>query len=265
MNTFEQGATVYLLDGRECEYVATANDRHIVRPIYDTDQGPWLGQDEIVSGVFVNPPTERLQAEVRDLEDKIAALRASHMEATREVSDSEREVKQRIARLAKFKTLERIEDYIEGRITHFVVTHEYGLSVEVQTADEALKTVDRYVSKDMRLLCLFGNTKGDFTWRVNRWSDGSGSWEEKQPFCSEGEAIEYAREICRDRLAAAVSQTHTGQWGSLFDSCRKLGLVIPQAMLDRHQADQQAGAKKAVEDAKAKLAQAEARLAEVTP
>lgn len=260
------GSRVFLLNGRECEYVAAAGAIHLVAQVYETEYGDELGSPFTADRVFSEPPTEKLHAEVSDLTNKVAALRQQHWSLASEIRDSERSNKERIKNLSRYKALELIEDFVEGRITHCVITSEYGRKVEVKPISEALKKDDRY-DRGMKLLSLFGGSNGELTWRRNRYSDGSGSgWNECEPFCSESAAMEKAKEILCT-YAAEVLADERKAWSYANDvltSMAAIGMEAPQELANLMDEMRKSSATAAVEKARKQLEDAEAALAQVS-
>lgn len=260
---FKAGDTVYTLDGRQVEYVGAAGPRHLVAELYETDQGDYRGQEFIADAVFAVPPTLKLHAEVKELEEKANALRLQIWEAQTEAREAEKDNANRLKYLAKFAPLKRVEDFVNGKITHCVMTTEYGRGVSVMTVADALRQPDKY-DRDMKLLSLFGGSKGDLQWRVNRYSDGSGSgWTDCEPFCSEEEAKERAIEILNGRIAE--EETANKVWGRdvMIQCAETLGVPVPEWLLTRHTEAVRLNAEKAVETKRAELAKAEEALAAV--
>lgn len=186
--TFEAGATVYLLSGRECEYVSAAGNQHVVAPLYDTEYGPETRDHKLVDRVYREAPSEKLASEVLALETRLADLKAQIRDGETVVREFERDAVARKARLTAHAGLQRLDDFIAGRITHFAMVG-YDPPYRIDTFDQALKPSESECrTRSLRLLSLFGGTNGDLTWNINRWSDGSGSWNECIPCTSYQEA-----------------------------------------------------------------------------
>ncbi|WP_295810337.1 hypothetical protein [uncultured Nitratireductor sp.] len=207
-NQFKVGRAYWLRDGREVEYLARTDDgKHVVAPIIEleTYEGYEVGRGpaEFTSELFTKPPVEKrseqiasLQAEVRDLENRKTKLYS-------ECLHSERDTRARLDRLKKFEGLERIEDFVEGRITH-VVIEAYGDTIyDVLPLDDLQQYDSGYSRKPegIKLISLFGKTNGDLQWKVNAWRDGSGSWRTILPCASDEEARQARRNLIQAGLS----------------------------------------------------------------
>lgn len=146
------------------------------------------GETFFTEEVFETAPRHLYDVEIQRLKDEETRLDALLAEKRGEVLATERDLVQRLAKLKKFKGLERIEDFIEGRITH-VVTKEYD-DWKIQLLSEFEADDDGWSRKPcgLRLISLFGKSGGDLAWKVNDYKDGSGSWKEMIPCASEDEA-----------------------------------------------------------------------------
>ncbi len=258
--TFNAGETVFTLGGQEVEYVASAGSKHLVRPIYDTDHGSWAGDEFIADVVFKTPPTEKLHAEVKELEAKLHGLRAQAWEAQREVRDAEAPAASRMKELAKLEPLKRLEDFIAGRITHFVETSDYSYGVRVVTFKEAMEKEGRY-DRGFRLLSLFGSSNGDLAFRVNRYSDGSGLWTDSEPFCTEEDALDRARQIVLEKSDKAMRENRIHNLSETIKCAETLGVTLPKEHINAYNACMREAVAKFVVEAEKKLAEAQARLA----
>jgi hypothetical protein len=258
---FQSGERVFLLDGREAEYVSPAgHQRHVIAPIYETDYGDHAGNPEVVGTVCREPPTAKLHAEVEALQARAGELRQQIMDSQRELRDAEVAHTTRLKKLAQFKALERVEDFVEKRITHFVVTQEYGSAVEVVPLDKFIDPEGR--NRDVRLLCLFGRSNGDLLWRMNRYYDGSGGWTDAAPCTSEDEAIAQAAAEIRARIETAMQTTEfVWKWTDLRKSAAKYGVEFPADLAQRMDQHALKNAADAVAKRREELAAAEAQLA----
>lgn len=201
---FKVGMELYTRDGRRVELLAvTKEDTYVVSQVlriegYDGDYEYHRGETTFETELFKAAP-------VAIVDEKLVAAEKRLREVERECStrvsaavNAEREVKDRLAKLAKYKGLERLEDFIEGKYTHFVI--ERYSQFEIKGKDAALDQGDTY-DKRIRLLSLHGDTEGNLTWNLNRWRDGSGNWEYVIPCVSEDEAREKVAELCAADIA----------------------------------------------------------------
>jgi hypothetical protein len=195
---FNPGDPVFTLDGQLVTYIAKVSDGHCVRPVYEGDDGELYedGSPMVVNQVFDTPPTERLEKEVAKLTERIEAKRQELSDLQTTIRVTTETTKDRIEAIKRHEGLARLDDFLAGRITHFVEKN-YGPPVikEFKKAMESEEEGQYSRVRPLRLLSLFGKTDGDLTWGINRYSDGSGDHSDVYPCCSLDEAKAKAREL----------------------------------------------------------------------
>ncbi|MGL5737005.1 MAG: hypothetical protein ACRCYS_19245 [Beijerinckiaceae bacterium] len=250
MVEMKRGSTVYDRNGRTYEYRATIDEVAIVHPIFSA--GGWEGEIEAypselaevlpLSSISPEPPTAKIVAEVLRAENELARLKAEIAAATTAARNAEKSNAERLAKLTKYAALSRIEDFLEGRMTHFVMWGQYSRAIEIKTFDEVMlsKNDNGRLDGDVKLLSLFGtcrsypehgNKDGDLLWRVNRYRDGSGTYLNAQPCASEDEAKEIAANWLNnqwDEHRAIEDRAKNAHWlkGSI-ESAQAIGLAVP--------------------------------------
>ncbi len=217
----EPGSKVYTEDGYAWIYICEIPDGgHVVSAAYEEG---YSEHTKIVGTVWPDePPTHQLSAEHAKLTEQLAAVRDELALARRELA----EIPKRLEALkGRSAALDRIEDFIEGRITHAVVAR-YG-RVEIKTLEEVLKGGDGGDRGDrtQRLVALYGDTKGDLNWNINRYRDGSGGWETITPATSEEDAREEAQRLIEGLLA---DKPHIAD--TLIASADVCGVTVPPAV-----------------------------------
>lgn len=226
---FKHGDICYTLDGCEVEYIASLGDGYAVREIIDGDEGmACIGNLMEVRAVFIKPPHHKYNTEIAELKKQVEALLIQRRAIEADIRASHVDEKERKARLMKHAALVRIDEFLEGKFTHFVY-YRYG--VNVMSFDEAIRykesDYDR-VPQGMKLLSLFGKTSGDLEWRLYRYSDGSGSPEEVIPCHS----LEEAKSIANTKInefydAWRLDKRNDYQMTTAAESARKLGFEVP--------------------------------------
>ncbi len=126
----------------------------------------------IVDKVYKKPPTEVFDEKIESLKSIIKDYRKTKSTEHAEFLEKRKEYEIQLNKFNRIPELKNILDYIDKKFTH-VVYLGYEWKKGVVTMSAALKEQDSY--NGYRLLSLFGNTKGDLEWRINRYSDGSGS------------------------------------------------------------------------------------------
>ncbi len=261
--SFKKGDTVYNIHGQQGAYIASYGGSHLVAPEYESEEfgEPHWGAPEEWREIFSKPPTIKLEAKVDELDKLITEKRAELKRVNEELDQAGRQRQEQLKKLKQHQALQRIEDYLDGKFTHFLDV-DYG--VKLVSKEDALKKQDRY-DDGMKLLTLFGSVKGDLQWRINRYSDGSGGNKDVYPCKSEEEAIA----IVRNLYAKAVEEWRTQEkkhYGRALEWARTVSwnwIDVPQDVRDYMQAALIEARTNAVEKAKQALSDAEAQLREV--
>lgn len=252
----------YLSNGQAVDLKHTLPDgTFLVEVLYQSD---YEGHDEyfpteeirVVTAIYDEAPTALFDERIEKLNGEIEALEARRREVQTLVADEEKKAKDRIAFLTKNEKLRLLEDFIAGRITHFVDLGNF----TIKTLTEALEYNDSDYGyrRDvrLRLLSLYGDSKGDVAWNIGAYRDGSGHAANVIPCLS----YEHAREVLQELLNQADgSKDYTRS--KAIQAAKKHSLVVPQAWIDAQDAAVRAGREKNLKNAEEALAKAQAELA----
>jgi hypothetical protein len=226
----------YLSGGEIVNVIQEIDAGYVVRELLEEDGEEFEGDPRIVSRVFDLPPKQRFDVEIASKRAELAVCNEQLAEARCALSDAKSALKLQAEEAKKradfFKThakLQRLEDFINGRITHYVV-HNYSgydiLTLEA-TGDTDGEGRSRYGNRgELKLLCLFGRSNGDLLWRISMYSDGSGSATEVTPFTSYQDAKDFVQEKVNN-YATGNEYAREG----LINVARKHDLKIPAALL----------------------------------
>jgi len=278
---FTPGQEVYDIHGRAGRFVARSGSGYIVEPAFEQeeDKEQWFGDAVTWRQIFAKPPVEKLHAEVAELEKQADAARADLAKVREERNTLDKEHRARLERLKKFQHLSRIDDYIEGRITHFVVARNYGSAVAVLTFDQVMKNTERG-SSYVNLLTLRGT---DTSYMSNEWQrrefyashwcvTGGSSEGWVIPCTSREEATEKACTRTLELFAELRKKTHfmhgIHDSAQLVKAASALGMDIPEDIAasanlyaKSEAAKMVAKAQRELESANASVARAQAELA----
>lgn len=273
--TFNQGDTVYTVDGNECEYVAAGHCGHIVLPLYDggPEDGPYYGEPMTFAEVFAEPPQPRLAAEIAEARAELERLQQQVAEREGQLHELQRGDRERLARLKEHRQLARIDDWMAGKITHFVVWRHYDRRVEVKTWDEAMEAGERR-RDNIPLLVLNGTlewvdsyARMGIDWCIT--SQGSGNTIRVIPCCSAEEArdraVEAIEKLTADRMRERRNSRTTGYDHELEDcveSMRKVDMPIPPEVAAAYAESRAAAAATSLTLARRELAKAQLSLQE---
>ena len=182
----------YLVSGQQVEIERRLDEGFLVRKIFvvesmEFDDEEYPSEEVfLVDKVFNKAPTEKLGKSVTELKEQIAELHLTKNNITKELAVFQSEEKSRLDKIKQHKQLDRLEDFIDGKITHYVL-HRY--TPEIVALED---TKAEYARKcgALRLLVLFGESNGQLNWQLNRYADGSGDMIDAVPCCSYEEAIQ---------------------------------------------------------------------------
>lgn len=191
----------YLADGTKVNLHYSIDEfSHLISFCEKRDEEEWTSGLPVVyyGDVYDDPDSikhsidEEIERKLKvkdDLEDELKSIRNDIKEEKEQLD------KIRKSFVAKDQ-LNQIFDLIEGRITHAIRYNDYGY-MEITTLDEAISWLDDYShsGRQLKLLSLFGDSKGNFGYRINAYSDGSGTWSKVLLAKSEEEAKEVARTV----------------------------------------------------------------------
>lgn len=249
-NTFEIGKSYYDVDGRKVELIAfTDDERYVVSKTmqveYYDDVYYEQGETCILDRLFDLPPKEVVDSEVAALRKEKERLTALNSELRTKAHLAEKDVADRIKRLQKYEALELVEDFLEKRITHFLIEEHYDYKI---VDLDGLKDDDKW-SPQFRMVSLFGKKGGDPEWKICRYSDGSGNdWKRLIPCLSEDDAKEKRVKLITDSLnsSRASAQANNPYWTSqIVNAALKYGVPVPDDLLEyRNQYERKAIADK---------------------
>ena len=224
-----KGDIVFTEDGQQVEFIAIIDSGCIVRPqLSDEDDEPWFGEPITVSKVFASAPKEVYDKAISELSAKIDELETKKYALEDEIRKSKTDETERKKRIMVNAALERIDDFLAGKFTH-IVFGEY--DVKIETFDEALlyknKDYDK-IPTELRLLTLYGRSKGDLAWKLSYYYDGSGSSRQVWPCFSLEHAETVARQLIEEKYAQWRSESKRYSVNQAFSSAVKLGFDIPE-------------------------------------
>jgi hypothetical protein len=246
MNTqpqFKPGDEVFSVDGRAAYYVARGHWGHIVEPIHEDDDGePQVRDAETWREVFAKPTRERIDAEIREIEEHRESARRELRQLRDEVAQAKAERTAALKVLASHPSLTPVIEYLEGRLTHAAV-FDYS-SIWIKPLADAVAPEDASDRRNgyVRLLALYGGLTApgkqtpyndDLRWTLNRYHDGSGN---DSKVCILGTSEENVRErlqayLDREFPKRGVHGDHTlMRWAA---SARRLGLRVPDELVKK--------------------------------
>ena len=165
----------YLPNGQAVEVIQQLNDGWLVNDIVDIFEGDFMTMDPVyvVKQVFDKAPTVKYDEKIQKLTETIASLQESRKKVEALLRSEEKTREEKLEKFRKIDQLKLLEDFIDGKITHYVELGYLGPDIVKFEDIEVDQQYDR--RNTMRLLTLYGRTDGDLEWRLSEHSDGSGS------------------------------------------------------------------------------------------
>ena len=163
----------YLSSGQEVEVLETTPSGVIVRYLYEHDD--FDSDPIVVNRVHDEPPAYRFAESVTKQEVQLEILRSQVAAARSDLAVAKAkklELDKLVTTTNNVEALNRIGDFINGKITHFVRGNEFG---DIQIVEYSEHMKQNCNGNSIRLLCLFGDSNGDLQWKINKWHDGSGA------------------------------------------------------------------------------------------
>jgi hypothetical protein len=268
--TFKQGDTVYSEHGEEAEFIAQSMGEYFVRPIYEDDEyGPSSGEATTWKRVFRTPPKPKLDAETAAAEKRLSDLRAEIAELRTERYAFDNEERARKDRIKLHEELADLDNFLSGKVTHYVAIHDYRPDLEIISVDETLEGYSGYYNYGLLQLYPSRGYDKKIRWSVtyrdknNRYNDSKTA--KVIPCCGLEEAQAKAKEITEAMVNEYLSDEEKRSYPrELIANCKKYGIPVPQQITD----DVNAAARKSLEyqlvDYQKKVDVCTAALAELT-
>jgi hypothetical protein len=252
-------AVVYTAEGRAVRVLATLPDARVIVEIAREDgDGEMYFSDEalIVDRVFANPPLEAFHRDIVKLEERQKLLRDSISALRTEGFNIESTHKERISKLKKFEQLKFIEEFLDGKLTHYVIVQRYSEAcIRISTPAEEIDTEGRW-NKKQKLLVLFGNPRDySLQWYL---SDESRAY----PFTSLDDARAKAAELLADAFKLVRTQPYHAE--RAIESATVLNMPVPDDILQMVREQRRKSAQQSVDEARKTLAEAERAFAVAT-
>lgn len=209
-------------DGNECDVLSTFDGGVVVQYMLDSDEETRWSSPTIVKAVYDQPPVVRRAAVAAELDESIKRKRDELYAISKELREAELRNKELLKTLSQNNALQRIADFVDGKITHYLVKNWCGYSV-IRREDAKCQSD----SKHLRLLSLYGGSKGDLHWNLHRYSDasgGSGNDDQCWPCLSEQEAIDLAKAMISEEIAAMKPNAVMSD--TLFEAAKNFGVYI---------------------------------------
>lgn len=268
MSKFEPGQDVWMTNGQRAEYMALVDGKHLVRPMlrghdYYADDGEAdydFPSDDIVAceKVFASAPIALVDESIARAKQELSELLDRQRTIYADLQNAKARNKELSDLLTQNVALERMADFIKGRFKFFLVDRSFS-DPRIEPINAALAQDDRF-ERDQKLLTLFGKTNGDLQWRINKYSDGSGGWDDIYPCEDEEQAKVVAQRVYDAEVAEWRSRPDDRKhYGKALSWPKALAFLVVPDDIKQHIENMKAQAKsKRIADLEKQLAEARA-------
>ena len=168
----------YLSDGRKVAIVGQLNAAEtIVQEIFISGENEFpSGENFVVKSLHDQPVVSWKEKNLAEIESRYETEKSRierDIKELRKKSSAEKKLIQAVIATTKSAANglpDTLVKFLNGEITHLVID-QYKYSIE--TLVDAVSPNDRY-DDDIKLITLFGRSKGELEFRINDYSDGSG-------------------------------------------------------------------------------------------
>jgi hypothetical protein len=140
--------------------------------------------------------------------------------------------------------LNTLTNFLSGEIKYIVWE---GYQLKIQSFFDAIQQSDTYHGdaryESLRLLSLFGKDDGTFSWKINNYRDGSGSWYDVSGFQTLDEAKERLKEVL---IQKGINQ-------DAIQIAKKYNIVLPFELLEQWEEKKMANIQKQVDEYETKI------------
>lgn len=224
--------TKFLSDGRKVVIVGQLNNTEtIVQEVFVTQQGDELpgGERFVVKSLHDQPVESYLSREKAKQEKALADTNLKIDGINREIGELRntlsfwKEMVKQVGAFAKHiddADLDHFSDVMTGQVS-FAVRRNYTLP-SIDKFEDYMSSIDNYHGRKkfegIKCLSVLGSTNGNIALRVNRYSDGSGGYDDVEFY----KTIEEARK-CVKRIAMERFNKH-GLSIEEVKKCRSMGI-----------------------------------------
>lgn len=245
----------YLPNGQCVDVVAPLpSGGFVVTDCLEDDTGEsFQGEPYVVPAVLDSPCTARVASEYQAVADKLDAARKELAAIREEIRTAESGRQEILARISQKRGLERIDDFLSGRI-RYVVMNQFGRVKVLPLEQCTCEGDDKH--RDLKLISLFGDSNGNVFWRANQYKDGSGCWHEIDLCLSRDEAMAVAAQ----RLSDLCESYHLD---NVVASAKELGIPLSPDVLAKWRDRRLQAARKDRDAAIKKLAECDKKITEI--
>lgn len=200
---------VYLKDGSEVILHEKISTGYVIEKmcVYSGWEGEEViepsGVKEVVSCVLKQPPVKLYENEImsaktalESINDDVSNSRKENSDIQAEVRAAKKEYSDLLTTLERVPVLKNIERILNKDIVYFAYLTGWRDKYSIKKINDTYTDEGDSYDRGMKLLSLFGDSKGDLSFRLYRYRDGSGNYEEVIPCYS----IDEAKELIKNHI-----------------------------------------------------------------
>jgi|GEM_PF-7124021 len=230
-----EGSNIFDDQGNAYQMLAwTAHGIVAAQLFTDDDYGVRASEYPVVlSQAFTSPWVPKRHEIAIDLEKRAEDARQTLNDLTSKIRGAETSLAAALAKTTAIPALSRIQDFIDGKVTHFVREQYDGLEIIPQSRSGKPDHYGR-VPQEFKLLTLYGSSQGDLSWKIHDYNDGSGCGRYTCIPCTSyeealAEATKIAARVFDENRASGFSRLHV----ELVRSCVRLGIPVPADVIEK--------------------------------
>jgi hypothetical protein len=208
------GRTFYSANGDRLHLEAiTATGTYVVTRSIEIDSNDGYGGYEYHDDMFITdklyrkPPIAKKAEELEHLQKQIKDAKAELSKVKTEITLERKSAEDLLTKVKAYPALRFVLDYLEGDVLDRPCVMELIGDWKIMPLREALGYKDEYDYRHtdkLRLLSLYGNSKGDLRWNISRYCDGSGNTTTLYVAENHADAENFVSTRVRDEVAHAI-------------------------------------------------------------
>lgn len=236
MSKIQKNQTVYDSKGVEAIYIQELSDgQHLVAvPMFD-NEGECGEKTQIWRKALLEIPKPRLAEDLlsvrKAIDEKIKIRDEIHHEIHNkkiELSDIDSTILKRKDILSQHKSLENLELFIQGKITHFIFINSG--RYEIKEFAESMRFSDIYDRNRFKLLTLYGDSNGELEWGINEYPNDCGKLQLVYPCLSKEDAESKVIEIYHKLLSKLNPEKLDYTFTNTVNSAMELGITLDEVI-----------------------------------
>lgn len=170
---------IFIVKGKE----VPSGENFVVKSLHDSPAISW--KEKRMAEIEANYKT--LEEHYRKKTNELEKRKDQQLKSMSDLVNSFRRMQKGLDETS----FERVFQFLKSEITHVL---------EIRYSDWEIIPIEKMLANDekydngLKLLTLFGKSDGSLSWRINKYSDGSGSSWDVIPFTSYDDALEYAKQ-----------------------------------------------------------------------